>query len=167
MKAIRVAIGACLASVLSLASTSETVGRPDEIRGELAKIRWALQPAQHRLYGQQLAVLLESSSSAPVLARLRWTPVVCNGNEISLDPVIEPRLIDLVGDLPKVYVLEPDTWRVALYPVGIPVLAGSLPAGVLDCSTELVIILSTRDGRSEMLEADAPIPTPVESSKKK
>jgi hypothetical protein len=130
--------------------------------GDIGTVRWILQFTQHRVVSHDLFIVVENKSPTPILARLMWTPVRCGDVDVPLDPFVEPRLIDLAGDLPKTFVLEPGSWRAATYPIGIPVVAGSLPRGDPKCSTEVVVILSTKAGQRERWTVTAPIDTPEE-----
>lgn len=163
MRGLRATLLASLA-VLALGATAEEAPN-GKLEGELGEVRWILQPAQHRVVSHDLVVVIENTTPRPVFARLMWTPVKCGDTRVPLDPFVEPRLIDLVGDLPKIFVLQPGTWRVASYPVGLPVVANSLPQDSSSCTTQVQVTLSTREGKKERWMVIAPIEKPREQSR--
>lgn len=162
-QALRVALLALLA-IPSLGADDVPTGK---FEGDIGTVRGILQPARHRVISNDLVVIVENNISRPVLARLMWTPVKCGAVDIPLDPFVEPRLIDLAGDLPKTFVLQPGSWRVATYPVGLPVVEGSLPENGSTCSTEVVVIFSTKEDQKERWTVSAPIDTPAERTPQK
>jgi hypothetical protein len=128
------------------------------IEGDLARVKWLLQVSQHQSFPKHLAIVIESRlAEDPVVVHVHWNPLVCDGQSIPLDPKFEPAFEDLVGTLPKSYIIEPAGWRAVLLPVGIPHAPHTALLAVPQCVSEFVVRASTADGRGERLVVQAPI----------
>lgn len=133
-----------------------------EAQTELAKIRWRIQDVQNPHFRNELVILIENSAGETVIANLRWIPLKCNGEPIPLDPLADPRLVEIAGKLPRSFVIRQGDWRATSYPLGLPTKPGVELATDPSCHTELNVLMSTAGGRKREASIEVPV-APVQS----